>query len=118
MDKLQLCLDRIYQEQMAHVWNIALGDSVSTVTIHFTFPRPEYARELHRLRTTRRHGKITELGNGRVDYTVTVKSELELVPWIRSFGPCAVVDAGQSPTLAARLKADWKEAMTQYGIVP
>lgn len=109
--------DQLYKEHMKGVWNIALGDTVSKVIIHFTFPEQEYAKLLDRVKSTKHHGTIKELGNGRVDFMVETRSELELVPWIRSFGPYAIVDAQSNPELVARLKSDWKEALKQYGIV-
>lgn len=107
--------DQLYRQYMENVWNTAPGDSVSTVTIHFTFPEPEYGKLLYRLRSTRHHGTISERGNGIVDFTVKTKNELELVPWIRSFGPYAKVDTQTNPELAAKLKTDFKEALEQYG---
>lgn len=109
--------NRIYKEQIENVWNIALGETVSTVNIHFSFPEEEYSKQLSRLTSTRRHGVITELGNGKVDFTVDTCSELELVPWIRGFGAYAVVDKDTNPELAARLKSDWEEALKQYEVI-
>ncbi|MCI9337218.1 MAG: WYL domain-containing protein [Lachnospiraceae bacterium] len=108
---------RLYQEHIENVWNIALGDTVSKVIIHFTFPEREYAKLLNRVKSARHHGTVTERGNGRVDFVVETKNELELVPWIRSYGPYAVVDVQNNPELAAKLKSDWKEALKLYGIV-
>ncbi len=105
---------RIYQTQIKNVWNIALGDTISTVTIHFSFPKDEYPKLFSRLQATRRHGAITELGNGKVDFTVDTCNEMELVPWIRSFGACAVVDRDTNPALADQLKSNWEEALKQY----
>ena len=109
--------DRIYNEHMKNVWNIALGDTVSTVTIHFSFPEEEYSKHFSRLSATRHHGTISELGNGRVDFTVETCNELELVPWIRGFGAYAVVDKESNPELAKKLKSDWGEVLKEYGIV-
>ena len=73
--------------------------------------------KLNRLKSTRHYGLITELGNGHVDFSVTVQSELELVPWIRGYGSYAVVDSSTNPDLAGKIKTDWEEAMKQYGII-
>lgn len=108
---------QVYSQHFEHVWNIAMSERTSTVLIHFTFPEGEYQKQLNRLKSTRHHGLITELGNGHVDFSVTVQSELELVPWIRGYGAYAVVDAGTNPDLADKIKTDWEEAMKQYGII-
>ena len=109
--------NQVYSQYFEHVWNIAMSEKTSTVLIHFTFPEGEYQKQLNRLKSTRHHGLITELGNGHVDFSVTVQSELELVPWIREYGAYAVVDAGTNPDLAGKIKIDWEEAMKQYGII-
>ena len=109
--------NRIYREHMANVWNIARGETISTVHIHFAFPEEEYSKQLSRLKATKHHGSITELGNGNVDFTVDTCNELELVPWIRGFGKYAVVDKNTNPELASKLKSDWEEALKQYGII-
>lgn len=109
--------NRIYNEQIKHVWNIALGETISTVNIHFSFPEEEYTKMLSRLIATKHHGSITELGNGKVDFTVDTCNELELVPWIRGFGSYAVVDKITNPELADKLKSNLEEALKQYGVI-
>ena len=109
--------NQIYTDHIKNTWNIALGDTVSTVNIHFSFPNTDYAKWLSRLTTSRHHGKIYEHENGEIDFTIEVCNELELIPWIRSFGPYAIVDQNTNPELATKMKSDWKEALAQYGIV-
>lgn len=109
--------NRIYKEHMKKAWNIALGNTISTVNIHFSFPEEEYPRLLSRLISTKHHGIITELGNGKVHFTVDICNELELVPWIRGFGSYAVVDKNSNPELANKLKSNWEEALKQYGVI-
>ena len=72
---------------------------------------------LSRLIATKHHGSITELGNGKVDFTVDTCNELELVPWIRGFGSYAVVDKITNPELADKLKSNLEEALKQYGVI-
>lgn len=105
----------IYSQHIEKVWNIAMGESVTDIFIHFHFDPDSYSKQLSRLKATRHHGIIEELGNGNIDYTVSVQNELELIPWIRSYGASAIVDKTSNPSLAERLKDDWKEALTQYG---
>lgn len=109
--------NQVYSQHFEQVWNIAMNEKSSKVLIHFTFPDREYTKQLNRLKSTRHHGILTELGNGRVDFSVTVQSELELVPWIRGYGAYAVVDSNINPELANKLKTDWQEALKQYGII-
>ena len=109
--------NRIYNEQIKYVWNIALGETISTVNIHFSFPEEEYTKMLSRLIATKHQGSITELGNGKVDFTVDTCNELELVPWIRGFGSYAVVDKITNPELADKLKSNLEEALKQYGVI-
>lgn len=109
--------NRIYSDQFQNVWNIAIGDTISNVTVHFSFPEDEYAKLLSRLNATKHHGIITELGDGKIDFSVNTCNELELVPWIRGFGSYATVDKNTNPELAARLKSNWEEALKQYGII-
>ena len=109
--------NRIYNQHMENVWNIALGDTVSTVHIHFSFPEEDYPKLFSRLKATGRHGIITELGNGDVDYTVDTCNERELIPWIRGFGAYATVDKDTNPELAEQIASNWEEALKLYGIV-
>lgn len=109
--------NHVYSKHFDSVWNIAMGENTSDVLIHFHFPEKSYLKQLSRLKSTRRHGTITELGNGRVDFSVAVQSELELVPWIRGYGAYAIVDQDTNPDLAAKIKTDWEEAMKQYEII-
>lgn len=117
LSDIHFAYNRIYREHTQNVWNIALGEAISTVNIHFSFPQEEYSKLLSRLNSTKRHGIITELGNGKVDFTINTCNELELVPWIRGFGAYALVDKNTNPELAEKLKNDWKEALKQYGII-
>lgn len=107
--------DKLYQENITNVWNIALGETNTLVHITFSFPQNNYGKFLNQLTSSLHHGTIKELGNGIVDFNVITKNELELVPWIRSFGSYAIVDSQQNPALANKLKNDWKEALAQYG---
>lgn len=109
--------NQIYSEYIDNVWNIAFGESTTEVLIHFNFPIDDYAKYLDRLKRTMHNGQITELGNGNIAFTVVTQNELELVPWIRSFGKFAVVDQNKNPNLATKIKNDWKEAIQQYGII-
>lgn len=109
--------NHLYSKHFDYVWNIAMGENTSDVLIHFHFPEESYSKQLSRLKSTRHHGTITELGNGCVDFSVTVQSELELVPWIRGYGAYAIVDQNSNPDLAAKIKTDWEEEMKQYGII-
>lgn len=109
--------NRIYNDHTNNIWNIALGETISTVNIHFSFPKEEYSKWLNRLKTTQHYGNITELGNGKIDFSIDVCNELELVPWIRSFGSYAIVDKNTNPGLVAKLKSNWEEALKQYGII-
>jgi hypothetical protein len=107
--------DKLYKENIANVWNISLGEANTLVHITFSFPQSNYGKLLNQLTSSLHHGVIKELGNGIVDFNVVTKDELELVPWIRSFGSYAIVDSQQNPVLANKIKNDWKEALTQYG---
>lgn len=109
--------NHVYSKHFDYVWNIAMEKNTSDVLIHFHFPEESYSKQLSRLKSTRHHGTLTELGNGRVDFSVTVQSELELVPWIRGYGAYAIVDQNTNPDLAAKIKTDWVEAMKQYEII-
>lgn len=109
--------NHVYSKHFDYVWNIAMKENISDVLIHFHFPEECYAKQLSRLKSTRRHGTITELGNGRVDFSATVQNERELVPWIRGYGAYAIVDQNTNPDLAAKIKTDWEEAMKQYEII-
>lgn len=109
--------NHVYFKHFNYVWNTAMGENTSDVLIHFHFPKNSYSKQLSRLKSTRHHGTITELGNGHVDFSVTVQSELELIPWIRGYGPYAIVDQNTNPELSAKIKTDWEEAMKQYGII-
>ena len=103
-----------YKEQTKNIWNVALNDTTSIVTIHFSFPTENYKKWSNYLISTKRHGTITKLENGQIDFTVEVQDECELIPWIRSFGAYAIVDSETNPFLAQKLKFDWKEALKQY----
>ena len=113
-DTLDSLYTQTYKEQTKNIWNVALNDTTSIVTIHFSFPTENYKKWSNYLISTKRHGTITKLENGQIDFTVEVQDECELIPWIRSFGAYAVVDSETNPFLAQKLKFDWKEALKQY----
>ena len=113
-DILDSLYTQTYKEQTKNIWNVALNDTTSIVTIHFSFPTENYKKWSNYLISTKRHGTITKLENGQIDFTVEVQDECELIPWIRSFGAYAVVDSETNPFLAQKLKFDWKEALKQY----
>lgn len=107
--------DMLYKENISNVWNIAMGENTTNVHITFKFPQNNYEKLRYQLMSSMRHGTFQESGNGIIDFNIDVKNELELVPWIRSFGSYAIVDNQQNPALAKKLKSDWKEALSQYG---
>lgn len=109
--------NKLYNENIHNVWNIALGETEINVHITFSFPKKEYGMLFSQLKSSLHHGKIRELENGVIDFNIITKNELELVPWIRSFGAYAVVDSTQNPILANKIKNDWKEALAQYGTI-
>lgn len=109
--------DMLYKENISNVWNIVMGENTTNVHITFKFPQNNYGKLRYQLISSMRHGTFQESGNGIIDFNIDVKNELELVPWIRSFGSYAIVDSQQNPALANKLKSDWKEALSQYGTV-
>ena len=80
-------------------WGIIAGEGApSKVSIRFTGRGAQYARE------TRWHAaqKIIELPNRECRLEVTVTGFDELIPWILSWGPLAVVEEPETLQLAIR----------------
>ncbi|WP_461823400.1 hypothetical protein [Blautia stercoris] len=86
-DTLDSLYTQTYKEQTKNIWNVALNDTTSIVTIHFSFPTENYKKwsKLFNFNQTSWDNR-TKLENGQIDFTVEVQDECELIPWIRSFG--------------------------------
>ncbi len=117
-DNIRMQLTEIYEKNMANVWNIATSPHASTsVTIHFYFEPKDYQRGLYHVLSTKRHGHVIEKGNGHFTFTITVQDEMEMVPWIRSFGKNAKVDPHTNFELHQKMRTDYKETLKQYEII-
>lgn len=110
-------LEKIYSQKMNNVWNISTSNQLYAVLIHFNFPRDEYDKLLNRLLSTSRHGTVIKTGTYSLDYSITVQNELEMKPWIRSFGPYAVVDKNTNPKLYEEIKNDYRKALMSYEFI-
>lgn len=110
-------LEEIYSQNMNNVWNISTSNELYPVLIHFNFPKDEYNKLLSRLLSTGRYGKIIKTGKYSLDYSITVQNELEMKPWIRSFGPYAVVDKDSNPKLYEEIKNDYRKALMNYELI-
>lgn len=110
-------LNKLYINKMKHVWNITTSEELSNVLIHFSFPAEEYDKLYSRLLTTGHDGKITKTDDYTLDYFIKVQNQLEMKPWIRSFGLYAVVDKTTNPALYEDIKNDYRKALMSYGII-
>lgn len=62
-------------------------------------------------------GTAAEINPHHISYQVKVSDPMEMIPWIRKFGPSAKVKQSNCHTLAEDLAADWKEALRKYDAV-
>lgn len=85
-DILDSLYTQTYKEQTKNIWNVALNDTTSIVTIHFSFPTENYKKWSNYLISTKRHGTITKLENGQIVLLSKFKNDAELIPWRQSFG--------------------------------
>ena len=76
------------EDFMKYLWNTSSGDGETVNTEHLEMILklgPENDHILGRLRREGRHGEITDLGGGRLRYSIDVYDAAEMKPWIRTF---------------------------------
>ena len=116
-DNIESQLDDIYINYMQNVWNTTSSESLYRILIHFSTTKEEYSQLLNRVISTGHNGTIIPINDTCFDYSITVKSYIEMKPWIRSFGKFALVDKKTSPELFEDLKKDYRKACETYGII-
>lgn len=102
---------------MQNVWNTTSSESLYEILIHFSTTKEKYSQLLNRVISTGRNGTIIPINDTCFDYNITVKSYIEMKPWIRGFGKVALVDKKTSPELFEDLKKDYRKACETYGII-
>ncbi len=55
---------------------------------------------------------------GRLQVRIEIEDARSLLPWLRTFWPLAHLSLPEAPSLAARMKKDWEEALENYGEHP
>jgi predicted DNA-binding transcriptional regulator YafY len=96
-------------EKLGHSWGVVYtGDEEFDITIDFT---PTVARRVHE-QTWHPAQKLIDLENGGVRLEVRLPSLLEIEPWIRGWGPEALV-VGR-PELRERVANAMRDAARRY----
>jgi proteasome accessory factor B len=99
-------------DQLARSWGVVFGDDKYDVVVDF---RPGVTR---RIRETNWHPsqRLSDLPDGGVRMELQIPSLLELIPWVRGWGPDAQVVAPAE--LRAEVATSLRAAAAAYGPVP
>ena len=89
------------------------------VKVIFTLPEDKKLREniITKINTTKRKGTVTQTNYDTIIYEIQTTNQLELVPWINSFGRYVKVDKEINPFLYNKLKEHNDELMVKYGLI-
>ncbi len=113
-EKLNEILQKVDVENMA--WctsNIDISKN-TFVKVEFKFDEKEESFILERIKREGRHGKITQLEEGRYLYEIEVTDPKEMIPWIRSFGERAKIINSGDFKIEESIVSDWKELLSKY----
>ncbi len=89
------------------------------VKVIFTLPEDEKLREkiIQKINTTKRNGTVIQTYYDTIIYEIHTTNQLELVPWINSFGRYVKVDKETNPLIYNKLKEHNDELMVKYGLI-
>lgn len=90
---------------------------LKTVQIDFHFDHHTETYILARLQREVSADSLEELAPGHYLYTVQLNNPRGLLPWIRTYHRFAQIRPSTKHNLVERLTTDWKEALTNYGII-
>lgn len=93
------------------------GSRTKLIEIDF-FTNKENDSEIKQMLYADLHGgTAVEINPHHISYQVNVSDPMEMIPWIRKFGPSAKVKKSTCHTLAEDLASDWEEALRKYDAV-
>lgn len=108
-----------FEKDFEHKWMVADSLTCDYVKVIFTLPEDKKLREkiIQKINTTKRKGTVTQTNYDTIIYEIQTTNQLELVPWINSFGRYAKVDKEINPFLYNKLKEHNDELMVKYGLI-
>lgn len=111
-------LDEVFHLWMENTYSVdGSFHAPQLVTIFFSFPDTPHGKvDEHRFLATKRFGIVTvsEEKAHNYTYSIYVKNPAELIPWINSFGDCAVVDSAASPSFYQTMYENTQETLRLY----
>ena len=103
---------------MKYLWNTSSGDGEAVDPEHLEMILklgPEDDHILGRLRREGRHGEITDLGGGRLRYSIDVYDAAEMKPWIRTFTGRIESISCSNGSVTESLHSDLEAMYEMYG---
>lgn len=110
--------DGEYRAHMLYSWSSASlnpANKPETVKLEVVVNEPSENYILEKIKNEAPLGKLEEIEAGRYHFTLQVNDSYEIIPWIRSYA--GYVKVLESKELAEKLLIDWKETLSNYGIV-
>ncbi len=109
-------LNELYQRIFANALNIDIRnhENPQNVLIHFNTNTKNRSVLLPKVTNKTNHGEVINETETGFDYKITVPNTIEIIPWIRSFGAQAVVDAETNPELYSKIKNELSEIIKRY----
>ncbi|OPX43976.1 hypothetical protein CLHUN_22190 [Ruminiclostridium hungatei] len=110
--------DEEYRSNMLYSWSSASltpANKPETVKLEIIINEPAENYILEKIKYEATLGKLEKIEAGRYYFTLQVNDSYEIIPWIRSYA--GYVKVLESKQLAEKLLNDWKETLSNYGIV-
>ncbi len=110
--------DEKYRSHMHYSWSSAAlnpANKPETVKLEIIINEPAENYILERIKYEATLGKLEKIEAGRYCFTLQINDSYEIIPWLRSYA--GYVKVLESKELAEKLLNDWKETLSNYGIV-
>lgn len=110
--------DEEYQRNMFYSWSCAslnASNEPQNVKLEIIVNEPVESYILDKIKNEAPNGVMEQIENGRFHFTLRVNDTSEIIPWIRGYA--GYVKVLESKELADKLLNDWKETLSNYGII-
>ncbi len=110
--------DGDYRSHMLYSWSSASLNPTNmpeTVRLEVVVNEPDENYILEKIKYEAPLGELEKIEKGRYYFTLLVNDSYEIIPWIRSYAGYVKVLEGKE--LEKKLLNDWKETLSNYGIV-
>jgi predicted DNA-binding transcriptional regulator YafY len=111
--------NEIFKIQFDKSWSLApLGNGIAPVQVNILFiaDNPEGMDMLQRkVNSEKKWGEIYAVDDKSFLFSIDVTDPEEMIPWIKSFGCCAVVQKSSCHQLHEIINNHWREMKSAYG---